>query len=474
MMKRTIVHSLFIMLAIALCECKSMAQVNYTIEPVATGLNVPVKFVFATDGTGRIFYNELFTGNIKVIRGDSAQNGTWLHVNSNTELKRGLLGITLDPNFATNHYVYVFYTTDADTPANRVERYTEMNFRADTTSRLLLFEQSIATPCGIGFSHNGGCLVFGVDGKLYISLGENACASLATRTDDPRGKILRVEPDVPSPNNAVPTNPFYDDGDPFTGNDDRIFAKGLRNVFGMTLSLIDSTLYVTDNGPDCNDEVNSILSGRDYGWRPECYIGPTHCECSQDSPYTPPLWSSRDLRLAPTGMTVYNGTIYPELFGKVIFADAVQGYIRAGTFNQTRDSLDVNVISQPGVSGLYDLVTGPDGYIYFSHYSGIRRIKPLPTSVREDIITSTPGLMQNYPNPFNPKTDIKWQMADFSYVRLKVYDVFGREVAILVDEKKSPGSYSVTWNANGQPSGIYFYRLTTPSFHDTQKMILLK
>ena len=78
-------------------------------------------------------------------------------------LKRGLLGMVLDPDFAQNHYVYLFYTTAADTPANVVERYTEVNFRADSSSRLVLMEQSILTPCGAGFTHNGSAMGFGAD-----------------------------------------------------------------------------------------------------------------------------------------------------------------------------------------------------------------------------------------------------------------------------------------------------------------------
>jgi photosystem II stability/assembly factor-like uncharacterized protein len=84
------------------------------------------------------------------------------------------------------------------------------------------------------------------------------------------------------------------------------------------------------------------------------------------------------------------------------------------------------------------------------------------------------SLEQNYPNPFNPSTKIKYQISELSFVTLKVYDVLGSEIVPLVNEEKSMGSYTVDFNAEQLPSGIYFYRLQTPNFTQTKKMILLK
>ncbi len=83
-------------------------------------------------------------------------------------------------------------------------------------------------------------------------------------------------------------------------------------------------------------------------------------------------------------------------------------------------------------------------------------------------------LSQNYPNPFNPKTKISYQIPELSYVTLKVYDVLGKEVAILVNEEKLIGNYEVEFNAENLPSGVYFYRLQAGSFVETKKMVLMK
>ena len=84
------------------------------------------------------------------------------------------------------------------------------------------------------------------------------------------------------------------------------------------------------------------------------------------------------------------------------------------------------------------------------------------------------SLSQNYPNPFNPTTVIQFQIANFGFVSLKVYDMLGREAAVLVSEYRHSGVYSVQWNAATYSSGIYFYRLQTGSFTETKKFVLLK
>jgi polyhydroxybutyrate depolymerase len=84
------------------------------------------------------------------------------------------------------------------------------------------------------------------------------------------------------------------------------------------------------------------------------------------------------------------------------------------------------------------------------------------------------ALDQNYPNPFNPSTVICFQSSVDSYVTLIVYDILGREVQKLVNERKSAGSYSVTFDASNLPSGVYWYRLSAPNYVDTKKLILLK
>jgi hypothetical protein len=92
----------------------------------------------------------------------------------------------------------------------------------------------------------------------------------------------------------------------------------------------------------------------------------------------------------------------------------------------------------------------------------------------DEIIPASYKLYQNYPNPFNPATNIKYQITKNGIVSLKVFDILGREVVELINEKQNPGFYEVSFNASGLPSGVYFYTLKTGEFKETKKLLLLK
>jgi len=86
----------------------------------------------------------------------------------------------------------------------------------------------------------------------------------------------------------------------------------------------------------------------------------------------------------------------------------------------------------------------------------------------------TYSLEQNYPNPFNPSTSIQFRIPENSFVTLKIYNVLGKEITTLVNEKLNTGKYEIEWNASEYPSGVYFYQLKTNDFAETKKMILVK
>lgn len=131
-------------------------------------------------------------------------------------------------------------------------------------------------------------------------------------------------------------------------------------------------------------------------------------------------------------------------------------------------------------SGVFALgVESFNGFVYISDGLGgiqiYRNLLVNPVSVEPDgIVVNDFKLEQNYPNPFNPSTVISWQSPVSSHQTLKVYDILGNEVAILVDEYKPAGSYEVEFNASTLPSGTYFYQLRAGSFVEMKKMILLK
>lgn len=108
-------------------------------------------------------------------------------------------------------------------------------------------------------------------------------------------------------------------------------------------------------------------------------------------------------------------------------------------------------------------------------YTGLHMFhKPTVFVATEPGVPKEFGLMQNYPNPFNPSTAISYQLTAISFVKLKVFDGLGREVATLVDGEKLAGSYTVTWTAHGLPSGIYVYRIVAGNLTDSKRMLLIK
>ena len=96
-------------------------------------------------------------------------------------------------------------------------------------------------------------------------------------------------------------------------------------------------------------------------------------------------------------------------------------------------------------------------------------IEPVSNEIPEKF-----SLEQNYPNPFNPVTNIVFEIPKSSFVNLKVYDALGREIETLVSQQMQAGKYNADWNAENYPSGVYFYRLVTDNFSESNKMVLVK
>ncbi len=113
------------------------------------------------------------------------------------------------------------------------------------------------------------------------------------------------------------------------------------------------------------------------------------------------------------------------------------------------------------------LLAGTDSSVWRSPLSYVTEIKPQVTPAKF-------VLKQNYPNPFNPFTVIKYLLPKQGIILLKIYDITGREIETLVNEKQSPGTYEVSWDASQYSSGVYFFRIEAENFTDTKRMLLIK
>src|ERR1051325_5013355 len=240
-------RNLFLLLFSAVITFSGSAQ-PYTVETPITNLFRPVDFAFMPNGNVIVTHKE---SGVKIYSIDNNLVSTfWTFTDSlNFNFERGVEGVCLDPDFSTNHYIYVYYvhSNPPNTSTNqriRIVRFTESNNLG--TLPFIIYDQPTPTnPLPPG-NHFGGIIRFKPSdhNRLYFVTGELANSANSQLLTNPYGKVLRINKD-----GTIPTdNPFYDDGNPNTGNDDRIWSYGLRNSFGFCFSPVNDSLYETENG----------------------------------------------------------------------------------------------------------------------------------------------------------------------------------------------------------------------------------
>ena len=226
----------------------------------------------------------------------------------------------------------------------------------------------VSQPASSSPYHNGGRILFGPDGMLYAIVGDGHEA----RTPRTRRQPSREEPaDDAIGRRAV--------GNPFAGS--RIFAFGIRNSFGFAFDPQTGRLWETENGPECNDEINLICAGGNFGW------GPNET-CSGDSPANtngsgptprrlPKLWFVDPIGI--TGNAFCDGCgLGAQVEGQLFFGDVNTGVLRRVALNGARDDIVGNatgVVDAPG-GAIFSMEAAPNGHIYFSDGEAIYRLAP--------------------------------------------------------------------------------------------------
>jgi glucose/arabinose dehydrogenase len=354
---------------------------------VVGGLLAPRDFVFLPDG--RILINERGTAttddqafaSVRVV-----QNGVLLPQRAwSLELcaggEQGLLGITADPNFATNGYVYVFYTAivtpDPRTCTNRISRLTM------TASNTLVSEKVLVTNI---FSpkdsiHNAGDIRFDAAGFLYASTGNGGTDSLSGETTNLAGKVLRIRPDNTARGYTTTGNPFdatgrYCGTTPPQGGSQpcrEILAWGVRNPFRMNIQPSmagipgTNSVWLGDVGDGGFEEVNNVTAtGGDFGY-PTCE-GP--CNSPQPGKIDPVYWYPHPSGggAAVIGGDFYVGTNYPGQYrNSYYFMDYIAGWIKRLTYNPTNQNWEIvpgNFATGPALT-LINLTAGPNGDLLY-------------------------------------------------------------------------------------------------------------
>ena len=308
------------------------------VDPfITTGLTSPV-FLTQPLNDGRIFVVEQ-AGTIRVIRNGMLQTTPFLNITSKVSSggERGLLSVAFHPQYATNHFFYVYYTTQASgalaTGDIVVERYTTMTTNpevADLTTAKLI----ITTAHTLQSNHNGGLVSFGIDGMLYAGLGDGGGGGDPFQTgQSPNallGSLLRLDVSG-DPYTIPPTNPFAGQAN----KRGEIWAKGLRNPWRYAFDAPTGLLYIADVGQNAHEEIDVVpatQAGVNYGWSvmegASCYNAAT---CTQTGFTLPIVDYATHVSgtCSVTGGYVYRGSAIPGIRGHYFYSDYCAGFLHS-------------------------------------------------------------------------------------------------------------------------------------------------
>ena len=312
--------------------------VRFRVEVVVSDLEIPWAMVFAPDG--RLFVTER-PGRVRII--DLAGRTSQLALTLDdvvAEGEGGLLGLALDPAFASNGLVYLYYTArpQGGRAANRVVRYRESGNRL--AERAVLLDDIPANTI-----HDGGRLRFGPDGLLYVTTGDAATEQLAPDIASLAGKILRINPDGTTPR-----------GNPFSSP---VFSYGHRNPQGIDWHPATGELWESEHGATGNDEINAIDIGANYGW-PRIEGSQTLAGMREPIVFFNPS-------VAPSGASFYRGQRFAQ-FANNLFVGTLRGthLLRLRLDPATPRRIVTQERLLDGQFGrIRDVLSGPDGYLYF-------------------------------------------------------------------------------------------------------------
>jgi glucose/arabinose dehydrogenase len=312
------------------------ARVAVVFDTVVGGLKAPLAVVNAGDASGRIFVAEQ-GGRIRIVRAGALVDGAFLDIADRITSggERGLLGVAFHPAFPQDPRVFVDYTdTNGDTrvSAFRLDPANPDRIDPATEERLLFVKQPFA-------NHNGGALVFGPDGYLYVSLGDGGSGgdpqgngqSLGTLL----GKILRIDIDTTGNGRAygIPADNPYADG--AGGRQPEIWLSGLRNPWRMSFDRLTHDLWIGDVGQSAWEEIDvqraDAPGGTNFGWN---RLEGAHCfhpvqGCQAPGLTQPQAEYGHDQGCTVIGGNVARGTAQPTLVGGYFFADYCSGRVWA-------------------------------------------------------------------------------------------------------------------------------------------------
>jgi uncharacterized repeat protein (TIGR03806 family) len=323
---------------------------GFVEEKVAQGITGAVALAIAPDG--RIFICEQ-TGALRVVKGGSLLPEPFVTLDVDSRWERGLIGVTLDPHFPDQPYVYLHSVPAKPYPHHRISRFTAKGDVAEPGSEKILFEgedqNKVVSP--VPWGHQGGALHFGPDGKLYFGFGDQRTGAPSQSLDSLLGKMLRINADGTIP-----------DDNPFAGRTQgplrAIWAIGLRNPFAFAFHPVTGRMLINDVGESTWEEIDEGVAGSNYGWPKS--EGPT-----TDPAFRAPIHAyGRGVGRSITGGVFYTGAQFPATYrDKYFFMDFEAHWIRVLDPDHPETApLFASKLVRP-----VDLAVGPDGCLYVLH-----------------------------------------------------------------------------------------------------------
>ncbi len=332
-------------------------DLSIQVESIVQGLSVPWSVVF-TD-PNRILITER-EGAVRVVQDGALQEQPLIRFDEVSSVaEEGLMGMTLDPNYEENKYVYVCFAYPKDD--GLVDAVIRLTDQGDRLER----DQTIIDDIPAARFHAGCELGFGPDGMLYITTGDATDRTIAQDRDSLGGKILRINADGSVPDdNPFPNSP--------------IFSLGHRNPQGIAWHPVTGRLYSTEHGPSNfdgppgGDEVNLIAAGENYGW-------PRVSHQETDPEFVDPLLVFTPA-VAPGSAMFHDGTGAPQLTNNFFFAGLKGEGVYRAIFDESDPSqvLLSEKIPQVDVGRVREVMQGPDGAIYITTSNRDGRATPRP------------------------------------------------------------------------------------------------
>jgi glucose/arabinose dehydrogenase len=382
-MGRVKIHSLIKIILIFISVFNS---VTISAQTFPSGFS-QVKVASIADGSamafapdGRLFICQK-AGKVMIIKNGTLLTTPFLTLTVDVNGERGISGIAFDPNFSTNNYIYIYYTTTSPTIHNRLSRFTANGDVVVSGSELVLLDLETVN----SIYHNGGGIGFGIDGKLYLSIGEDNSPNNAQSFTTLKGKLIRINSD----GTAASGNPYYNSTN---ANTKKIWCMGLRNPYTMAIQKSTGRIFINNVGADTYEEINDgTQSGQNFGW-------PVVEGYSTDTAYDNPFYAYNQTDPDHNGCAITGGTFfnpsasnYPSVYwNKYFFIDFCNGWIDYLPLTSSPSNTNfARVLTTQNLA----LTLGPDGNLYYlNRYdtkAGVYKI--IYTNNNSPVITSQPA-----------------------------------------------------------------------------------